>query len=233
MTNELENDESPGDDAATPEYPNDTLAAALARHGLTLPPQQVALLDHYCTALWGINEFLNLTRHTTYEKFVARDLVDSLQLAALLEPGEAVLDVGTGGGVPGVILAIVRPDLKVVLCDSVGKKARAVETIVAELGLKVPVFNRPAQELVAERAFDTLVFRAVARLTKILRWFAPQSERFGRLLLVKGPSWAEERGEARHLGLMHELDLRRLAAYPLPGTTNESVILEIRRKAEV
>ena len=55
---------------------------------------------------------MNLTRHTTMEKFVTRDVVDSLQLAQLLEQGERVLDVGTGGGVPGVILAIAAARLE-------------------------------------------------------------------------------------------------------------------------
>src|SRR5436189_2404112 len=110
----------------------DSLAAALARHGIELPAAQVERLDRYCRLLWDWNTKLNLTRHTDNEKFVGRDLVDSLQLASHLRAEEEVLDVGTGGGVPGVVLAILRPDLKVALCDSVGKKARAVESIVKD-----------------------------------------------------------------------------------------------------
>jgi 16S rRNA G527 N7-methylase RsmG len=68
-------------------------------------------LDNYRRQLWAWNERLNLTRHTTLEKFVSRDVVDSHQLSNLLQRGERVLDVGTGGGVPGVVLAILRPDL--------------------------------------------------------------------------------------------------------------------------
>src|SRR4051812_37081742 len=101
---------------------DDSLPAALLRHGLDLPPHQVEQLDKYCRLLWDWNTKLNLTRHTDYEKFVGRDVVDTLQLAVHVRPGEEVLDVGTGGGVPGVVLALVRPDLKVSLCDSVSKK---------------------------------------------------------------------------------------------------------------
>src|SRR6187401_3195731 len=100
---------------ATDSPAEETLSAALARHGLTLPAEQVAQLDRYCRLLWEWNDKLNLTRHTDYEKFVSRDLIDSLELAKLLRPGEEVLDVGTGGGVPGIVLAILRPDLKVTL----------------------------------------------------------------------------------------------------------------------
>ena len=211
----------------------DTLAAALERHHIDLTTEQVEQLDKYCHSLWAWNEKLNLTRHTDYEKFVARDVVDALQLEPFLDAGDHVLDVGTGGGVPGVILAIVRPDLKVSLCDSVAKKAKAVAEIVRETGLDLPVHHQPVQELLSSHTYHTLVARAVAPMTKILRWLAPHWESFDRLLLIKGPAWVEERQEARHEGLFRKLELRKLAGYPLAGTESESVVLSIRPKDQV
>ncbi len=206
---------------------DDTLSAAITRHGIELPEGQRTLLDSYCQRLWAWNEKLNLTRHDTYEKFVGRDLIDSLAFAEFLQPKEVVLDVGTGGGVPGVVLAIVRPDLHVALCESVGKKAKAVAEIVAALDLKVPVYGSRAEDILGEVRFNTLVVRAVARLEKLLRWFRPHWERFDRLLVLKGPSWVEERGEARHLGLLKNLALRKLTSYPMQGTDSESVLLQV------
>jgi 16S rRNA (guanine527-N7)-methyltransferase len=208
----------------------DTLPAALARHDIELPDEQVELLDRYCRSLWAWNEKLNLTRHTDYEKFVARDLVDCRELEPLLDSGERVLDVGTGGGVPGIVLAILRPDLKVSLCDSVAKKAKAVGEIVQEVGLDIPVHHRPVQELLAEQHYNTLVARAVAPLAKLLRWVEPHWESFDRLLVIKGPAWVEERKEAHEAGLFKHLQLRKLASYPLAGTPAESVVLSIRPK---
>lgn len=210
--------------------PGESLADALERHAIELPADQIAQFDSYCRLLWDWNEKINLTRHTDYEKFVARDVVDSLAVAELLETGEKVLDAGTGGGVPGIILAIVRPDVSVSLCDSVAKKARVVGEIVTALGLKVPVHHAPAQQVVEQHACDTVVFRAVARLSKILTWMKPHWGTFDRLLLIKGPQWIEERGEARHHGLMRGLELRKLASYSLAGTESESVILRIRQE---
>ena len=207
----------------------DTLSAALARHGIELPEEQIAELDRYCLRLWDWNARLNLTRHTDYERFVSRDVVDSLWLERFLESGERVLDVGTGGGVPGVVLAIVRPDLAVALCDSVAKKARAVAAIVEEAGLKIPVHHAAAQDLLEGHRFDTLVLRAVAPLPKLLTWFNPHWDDFGRLLLIKGPAWTEERAACRERRLLQGLRLSKLAAYPLPGTNSESVVLQIRR----
>jgi len=207
----------------------DTLAAALARHGIELPSQQVAQLERYCGVLWAWNEKINLTRHTDYEKFVSRDVVDSLALAKLLEPDERVLDVGTGGGVPGIILAILRPDLKVHLSESVAKKAKATEEIVREVTLNVPVHHARAEAVLEEHKFDSLVIRAVAPLIKLLTWFKPHWGRFQRLLIIKGPAWVEERAEARHHGLLKGLELRKADEYPLPGTSSQSVVLQIRR----
>lgn len=205
-----------------------TLASTLAAHNIQLPNDQIAQLDDYCRRLWDWNEKLNLTRHTDYEKFVARDVVDSLELSKVLQPDERVLDVGTGGGVPGVVLAVVRPDLHVALSDSVGKKARAVADIVAGMKLPVHVHAGRAEDLLSEDYFDTLVARAVAPLHKLLRWFEPRWGSFGRLLAIKGPAWVEERGEARHLGSLRNLELRKIASWPVPGAASESVLLEIR-----
>ena len=111
------------DQPPTPPADHPNLAAALAAHRIELEPAQVELLDRYRVALWRWNEQINLTRHTTLDKFAGRDVRDSLELAKQLPSGRRVLDLGSGGGVPGVILAICRPDLRVTLCESVGKKA--------------------------------------------------------------------------------------------------------------
>jgi 16S rRNA (guanine527-N7)-methyltransferase len=210
--------------------PDQSLSAVLAQHQIELPEAQVDLLGRYCELLWDWNAKINLTRHTDYEKFVTRDLVDSLAFARFLEPKEKVLDVGTGGGVPGLVLAIVRDDLKMSLSESVGKKAKAVADIAERLGLATPVFHARAEDVLGRQRFNTLVIRAVARLKKLLEWFRPHWDSFDRLLVLKGPAWVEERGEARHFGLMHDLALRKLDSYPLPGTESESVLLQISRK---
>lgn len=214
------------------EQPTESLAEALQRHGIALLPEQIDALERYCDRLWDWNTRLNLTRHTNYEKFVARDVIDSLQLANLLGPGERVLDVGTGGGVPGIVIAILRPDLKVWLCDSVAKKASAVAAIAKEAKLPVEVRHARAEELLASQQFDTLVVRAVAPLSKLLQWFKPSWQRFGRLLVVKGPQWIAERLEARQKNLLKGLVLRKKASYPLIGTLSESVVLEIKPGAD-
>lgn len=205
----------------------DPFVAALASCEITLPDDQVGRLDAYRQQLWAWNEKLNLTRHTTFEKFVTRDVVDTLELAKLLGEGERVLDVGSGGGVPGVPLAIVRPDLDVSLCESVQKKAGVLASMMQTLGEPIPVFAARLEQVLDDEAFDTLIARAVAPLWKFMFWLKPHPARYKRLLLIKGPSWVDERGEARHRGHAKPFELRRVAEYTTPRTSAVSTILSV------
>lgn len=202
-------------------------AAALSDAQIEIPAAQAEKLEAYAKLLWQWNAKLNLTRHTDWELFVGRDLRDCLQLAPLLEAGEEVLDLGSGGGVPGIPLAILRPDVDVSLAESVGKRANVLNEMVQELNLPVPVYAARGEELLQDFRFSTIVSRAVGSLGKFCRWMAPHWPSVGRLLLIKGPRWVEERGEARHNGSLKGLQLRRAANYPLGDGQQEGVILQI------
>ncbi|HEX4413953.1 MAG TPA: 16S rRNA (guanine(527)-N(7))-methyltransferase RsmG [Lacipirellulaceae bacterium] len=218
-------------ETAEPNFPplTEELAAALVANQIAATSEQVELLDQYRRLLWLWNVRMNLTRHTTLDKFVGRDVVDSYELSKRLEKGSRILDVGTGGGVPGVVLAILRPDLSVSLSDSTQKKARAVDEMVGELGLPVRVFPNRAEEVLEITTFDVLTARALAPLAKVLTWLRPHWDAFDELLMIKGPSWTEEQEGARQAGLMKNLQLKKAATYRAPITGAESVILSIRR----
>jgi 16S rRNA (guanine527-N7)-methyltransferase len=218
-------------DTPAPELPpqTDELKNLLAARQIEVTDEQIAQLDDYRRLLWAWNERMNLTRHTTLEKFVDRDVVDSYELSKLLERGERLLDVGTGGGVPGLVVAILRPDLSISVCESTQKKARAVDAMITDLGLPVRVFPNRAEEVLEITTFDTLVARALAPLAKVLTFLQPHWDAFDRLLLTKGRSWVDERSEARQAGVMRGLELRKAATYETPGTGAESVILSIRK----
>lgn len=209
------------------ENPSATLEEALQKFSLEVPADQLQQLERYCQLLWDWNTRLNLTRHTDFDLFVSRDLLDTLQLASHLRADTDVLDVGTGGGVPGILLAILRPDLRVSLAESVGKKARAVDDIVGQLDLPVPVYAARAENLLEDFRFDTLVARAVGPLWKMMKWFEDHWASIGELLLIKGPGWIDERAEARHRGWTKQVALRKIASYPTPGRDQDSVILRL------
>ncbi|RMF38292.1 MAG: 16S rRNA (guanine(527)-N(7))-methyltransferase RsmG [Planctomycetota bacterium] len=156
-------------------------------------------------------------------------MYDAWQLAQLLQEGEDVLDLGTGGGVPGIPLAILRPDVRVSLSDSVQKKARVVDEFVQQLEMPISVYPMPAQQVLRDLRFSTVVTRAVGSLARQLGWLRDCWDGFDRLLAIKGPKWVEERGEARHRGLLRGLQLRKVKAYEMPGTGSHSYILQVTR----
>ena len=138
---------------------------------LEIPNEVFPKLKHYCQALWEKNQDLNLTRHTTYEMFVTRDLLDTIELSKLIPEGKEVLDIGSGGGVPGMVLAILRPDLTISLTDSVGKKAAALGEIAESVGVSCEIYHCRAEELLEDFRYDFSIARAVGPLKKMGTWF--------------------------------------------------------------
>ncbi|NND99792.1 MAG: 16S rRNA (guanine(527)-N(7))-methyltransferase RsmG [Pirellulaceae bacterium] len=203
-------------------------AAALDAHSMEIDESIALRLQAYAQTLWKRNEEINLTRHTTWDLFVGRDLRDTLQLAPLLTEGEEVLDLGSGNGVPGIPLAILRGDIEVALAESVAKRAKVLGEMVGDLDLPVAVYAARGEDLLHDFRFTSIVSRAVGSITKFCRWVEPHWTNVDRLLLIKGPKWVQERGEARHLGALSNLQIRRVAEYPLGDDADSAgVILQI------
>lgn len=194
-----------------------------------MDPSFHAPIAKFAEVMWSWNEKLNLTRHTTWDLFVGRDLRDCVHLANLMESDEEILDIGSGNGVPGIVLSILRPDTEVSLAESVGKRATALNEIVSSLQLPVTVYHARGEDLLEDFRYSSVVSRAVASIAKFCQWIDPNWPNVDRLLLVKGPRWVAERGEARHLGLMNKLQMRKAVEYPLGDGENENgVILELK-----
>ena len=204
------------------------LNQAIEEAGLEIPAIAYAPLKHYCQRLWEINKTMNLTRHTSYEKFVSRDLLDTLQLSKLIPENQEVLDIGSGGGVPGIVLAILRPDLEITLCESVGKKAHALGELAKAAELDLEIYHCRAEDLLQDFRYDYSVARAVGPLRKMGVWFEGRWPALGRLLATKGPRWLEEKKEADESELLKKVDLRVVAEYEVPGVEWKSVILQLK-----
>ncbi len=204
------------------------LSELARQYGMSITDSQAVQLADYCQRVWAWNERLNLTRHTDLNLFVTRDLLDSVRLAEHLEPHARILDVGSGGGVPGIVVAILRPDLGVTLCDSVGKKAAALQDIVKGMQLDVTVLGQRVQDLLKEQRYGCVTVRAVGALDKILPWFQPLWDYGAQALLIKGPRWKEELAEVQRSGKARGRRIERIASWGSPGRDGESVLLRIQ-----
>ncbi|GFG71531.1 ribosomal RNA small subunit methyltransferase G [Mycolicibacter senuensis] len=132
-----------------------------------------------------------------------RHLLNCAAVAELLEPGERVADIGSGAGLPGMVLAIVRPDLHLVLVEPLLRRSDFLREAVEELGLEnVDVIrgraeDRDVRDQAGER--DAVVSRAVASLDKISRWSLPLLRTGGRMLAMKGERAQDEVDEHRRV----------------------------------
>ena len=193
-------------------------------------PAVVRKIFEYCVLLWTKNQQMNLTRHTDFDTFVARDLVDTLQLSRQISRNSDVLDVGSGGGVPGMVLAIIRPNLNVTLSESVKKKADALLEFAGAMELDIEICHERAETILEDFRFDFTTARAVGPLHKICRWFEHHWMSVGRLLAIKGPKWPDELAEAKSMGLVSNLDIEKIVEYPIPGVEWNSCILQVKLK---
>ncbi len=151
------------------------------------------LLETYATMLRESPH--NLLSPKGLEEIETRHFPESAAFAAALPGGTRLLDVGTGGGLPGVVIAIVRPDIDVHLLEATGKKARFLEEVSARLELDLTVHHGRAEELARPPLrgfFDIVTARAVAPLGRLASLCSPYLSPGGRLHAIKGERWAEE-----------------------------------------
>ncbi len=155
----------------------------------------------------GWNAQINLISRKDMDHFMERHVLHSLVLALYWQPatGEKVIDIGTGGGFPGIPLAILFPEAHFLLVDSIGKKIMVVQAVAEALGLTNVRAAKARAEEVNEK-FDTAVSRAVARLTSLADFCTTGRMRAKRLYCLKGGDLREEVEETdRHPSVVYNL----------------------------
>jgi 16S rRNA (guanine527-N7)-methyltransferase len=173
-----------------------------ARANLTLTEDQHALLNKFLDLLIEANQTMNLTRITDREQAENLHIGDALSLLQYIPAGEiAVADIGSGGGVPGIPLAIARPDARVLLVESTKKKAAYLRQTVEALGLtNVRVSDERVEDVGhsgRRGSFDVVTARAVASLAWLVEWSMPLLRKGGVLLAQKGMRVIGELEECR------------------------------------
>lgn len=162
--------------------------------------ESLAVAQRYGEILAGAGIERGLLGPSEVDRLWDRHLVNSAAMAELFEPGERVADIGSGAGLPGIPLAIARPDLKVTLIEPLLRRSEFLRETIDELGLDVAVIRGRAEDRAVRDAageMDAVVSRAVASLDKLSRWSLPLLRAGGRMLALKGERAVDEVEEHR------------------------------------
>jgi 16S rRNA (guanine527-N7)-methyltransferase len=169
------------------------LAEGIAEMGLNVSPAQQEQLMDYLALMFKWNSVYNLTSLRDPMQMVTHHLLDSLAAVPAFAAARNVLDVGSGGGLPGIVLAIVRPDMKVSMIDTVHKKTAFLTQVKAELGLaNVTVYTARVEQLQVSDKFDVITSRAFADLSDFVNWSSHLLAEQGRYIALKGVAPQEE-----------------------------------------
>lgn len=213
-----------------------SFAGEAAALGVEFEPGDIERLGRYLAALMHANTLMNLTAVDDGDAAWSRHVLDSLTLIPLLcemEAGSMVIDVGSGGGLPGVPLAICMPHVRFTLLEATGKKAAFLSAVVEGLGLaNVAVLNARAEEAGQDHhehreRYDAAIARAVGPVSVIAEITVPfVKPETGRVLLIKGQKAEEELAAAK--AALHLLHAQHAGTIETP--TGRIVVLEKPRK---
>lgn len=170
----------------TPQH--QTLRRAAAAMGVALSEAAVDKLLAYQALMIKWNRTYNLTAIRDPEEMLVQHLLDSLVVAPLLPHGPLTLaDVGSGGGLPGIPLAIARPEIQVTLIETSSKKSAFQQQVKIELGLSnVSVYSGRVEDYKDKVSFDAVISRAFAELKDFVTWSGDLAKPQGRLYAMKG-----------------------------------------------
>jgi len=156
--------------------------------------------EHFANMLAEEGELRGLIGPRELPRLWSRHLVNSAAVVPFIPKGAAVADVGSGAGFPGVVVALLRPDLDVHLIETMERRVAWLSDVVEELGLdNVTVVQARAEELHGKASFDVVTARAVAAMDKLARWTMPLVKSGGRLLALKGQRAEEEIESAKYV----------------------------------
>jgi len=202
----------------------DVLKQGIKDLKLDLNDGQVDKLLDYLALLNKWNSVYNLTSVRDPMQMVTLHVLDSLAAVPAFKDAQNVLDVGAGGGLPGMVLAISRPDMKVSMIDTVHKKTAFLNQVKAELELaNVTVYTKRVEQLEVKTKFDVITSRAFADLSDFVNWSGHVLAEGGQFIALKGTAPAEERER-----LPEPWKVQKLEPLAVPGLEAERHLVFIK-----
>ena len=190
-------------------------ANSVSSLNLTLNESQIELLSRYESLFKERNSQLNLISKNDEKYLFEKHIFDSLAFNLIEKSEGTLLDIGTGGGFPSVILAMIYPNLKIDAIDSIKKKVNAIEHFKTELGLTNlnPICDRVEN---INTKYDFVVSRAVTSLDKLLELSIPKVKKGGYLIAYKSKKYLEELQQAQSVIKKYSLSTPQIISYKLP-----------------
>lgn len=180
------------------------LISTLNQLNIQIKDEQADALLSFMDILLEANKHINLTSITEPEDFILKHIVDSLIMLSrdYVKEGIKVLDLGTGGGFPGIPLKILYPEIQITLVDSVGKKLKFIDDAARNLGIKVELVHERAENLGKNKKYrekyDIVISRAVANMQTLSELCLPLVKVDGLMIASKGPKYNEELDAAKN-----------------------------------
>lgn len=190
---------------------------------INLTEDQVKKFYNYMNLLLEWNEKINLTAITEFHEIILKHFVDSVTISQFVSHGKSLIDVGTGAGFPGIPLKILRPDLDIVLMDSLQKRINFLNEVILNLNLeKIQTIHARAEELGRNKKFrekfDFATSRAVANMAVLLEYLVPFVKINGKVICMKGSDIAEELENSKKAENILGVTLERKEFLYLPGS---------------
>ena len=201
----------------------DILLTGARAMGIAMTPEQAERFERYHALLAAANARMNLTRVADDLREAAdRNYLDCIApLAGGFPAAATAVDVGSGAGFPGIPLAIMRPDIRFTLLDSLGKRAEFLQSVIDDLRLNAEALHLRAEDAARREdlreRFDLAMARAVAPMNVLCEYLLPFVRVGGRMLALKGPSLDGELAEAESALALLGGQVERVLPIDIPG----------------
>lgn len=200
------------------------------KNNIKVSDREIENLYKYMIGIIEWNDKVNVTAITEEKLFIVKHFIDSLLINHYLQGKEKIIDIGTGGGFPGIPLKILNKDKKFVLIDSVNKKLNVIRDLSEKIELEnLEIIHSRAEDLASKKeyreSFDVATTRAVSNLSTILEYMLPFVKVGGIAVCMKGPNYKEELEDAQKAIEILGGKLEHIESFNLEGEMERNVLV--------